>query len=229
MGKKNKQLFKERINLRDYDVLLRELSEAFDKGNEFLFEKLFGSTKLELYADRGKYAFGQHQLCDGIKFSENRNFTEKRLCKCMYYFNSPYKKRCKRCSFTKRFKINNESEYKITDYEVPAYYYGSGIGEIDLIISKDGINYATEVKPYKGNRETILRMIAEIMTYTAGSDKYKKAIAFFEINRENGNKSAQQYEYENASPELLALIKKADITVFRFEECGENEYKICKL
>ena len=33
----------------------------------------------------------------------------------------------------------------------------------------DGVDcYATEVKPYKNNKETLLRMIAEIMTYTDG-------------------------------------------------------------
>ena len=118
-----------------------------------------------------------------------------------------------------------------TDYEVPAFYYGDGIGEIDLMISKDNVCYATEVKPYKGNHETLLRMLAEIMTYTEGypSGRYKKAIAFFKKNRDNGEKTAQQKEYESADPALLALLEKADITVFRLEEVGEKTYQICKL
>ena len=147
----------------------------------------------------------------------------------MYYLNSTHSKKCEKCAFLDRFEVIGD--YRITDYEVPAFYYGDGIGEIDLVISKDDIHYATEVKPYKGNKETLLRMIAEIMTYTEGypMGHYKKAIAFFEKNRDDGEKTAQQKEYESADPALLALLKKADITVFRFEEADRSSYQICKL
>ena len=56
-----------------------------------------------------------------------------------------------------------------------------------------------------------------------------RSIAFFERNCDDGEETAQQKEYEAADPTLLALLKKADITVFRFEKVSEKAYKICKL
>ena len=43
-------------------------------------------------------------------------------------------------------------------------------------------------------KETLLRMIAEIMTYTDGYEEgvYKKAIAFFEKNCDDGSITSQQ-------------------------------------
>ena len=171
----NLQLFKEWITLTDYNVLIDELSAAIDGGTSTLTKLLFGTETPDLYANHGAYQLGQHSHCAGLN---SERYTEKRLCKCMYYLNSTHSKRCDKCAFRDRFEV--VGDYQITDYEVPAYYYGDGIGEIDLIISKDNICYATEVKPYKGNNETLLRMIAEIMTYTEGYPvgTYQKAIAF---------------------------------------------------
>lgn len=222
----NLQLFKESITLTDYDVRINELAAAIDGGTSALIKLLFGTESPDLYANHGAYQHEQHKYCAGLG---SERYTEKRLCKCMYYLNSTHSKCCDQCVFRDRFEI--VGDYQITDYEVPAYYYGDGIGEIDLIISNDDIHYATEVKPYQGNRETLLRMIAEIMTYTEGypAGRYKKAIAFFEKNRDDGKKTKQQEEYEAADPALFALLKKADITVFRFEEVSEKAYRICKL
>lgn len=222
----NLRLFKEWITLTDYDVLIKELSAATDGGTPTLTKLLCGTETPDLYSNHGTYQPGQHNHCAGLN---SERYTEKRLCKCMYYLNSTHSKRCDKCAFRDCFEI--VGDYQITDYEVPAYYYGDGIGEIDLIISKDNICYATEVKPYKGNNETLLRMIAEIMTYTEGypAGTYQKAIAFFEKNRDDGKKTKQQEEYEAADPALFALLKKADITVFRFEEVSEKAYQICKL
>ena len=225
----NLQLFKDSITLTDYDVLINELSAAIDNGTSALIKLLFGTDAPDLYSNHGKYQCEQHNRCAGLAYSEKRNFTEKRLCKCMYYRNSDFSRACDKCAFQDHFEIIGD--YRITDYEVPAYFYGDGIGEIDLIISGSGVTYATEVKPYKGNNETLLRMIAEIMTYTEGypAEQYKKAIAFFEKNRDDGKKTKQQEEYEAADPALFALLKKANITVFRFEEVSEKAYRICKL
>ena len=220
------QLFKELITLTDYDVLINELSAAIDNGTSALIKLLFGTDAPDLYANHGVYQPGQHNHCAGLS---SERYTEKRLCKCMYYLNSTHSKCCTKCAFWDHFEIIGD--YRITDYEVPAFFYGDGIGEMDLIISGSGVTYATEVKPYKGNNETLLRMIAEIMTYTEGypAEQYKKAIAFFEKNRDDGKKTKQQEEYEAADPALFALLKKADITVFRFEEVSEKAYRICEL
>lgn len=228
----NKHLFKERITITDYEKLIAELSSAISSGTDALTELLFGTKTPDLYENHGSYNGTQHRKCKAFKPNEKglTPFTEKRLCKCMYYFNGPKADNsiCAKCTFTDRFKI--AGNYRITDYEVPAYYYGAGIGEIDLIIENGEDIYAAEVKPYKGNTETLLRMIAEIMTYTMGNRKgYRKAIAFFEKNRETGEITAQQKEWDMQNQELLDLIKLAAITVFQFKEVGNMEYEICRL
>ena len=67
-------------------------------------------------------------------------------------------------------------------------------------------------------------MIAEILTYTYGypAGKYKPAIAFFEG-------TAQDEEYLHLPYEMKELLRKAQITVFRFEKASKQAYKICKL
>ena len=226
--KKNQHLFKERIKKSDYAALIQQLSEGIDSDKAKLKELLFGTDTPEEYSAHGKYTHDQHMHCSGLKGDA---FGEKRLCKCMYYNNSSYPKKCESCDVERRYKVIGQ--YQITDYEVPAFYYGDGIGEIDLILTdtETGTEYAAEVKPYKNNSETLLRMAAEIITYTEGypEEKYKKAIAFFEKNREDGEITPQQGEYESIDPTLADLLKKADITVFRFEEVDSSTYRINKL
>lgn len=220
------RLFKENITRTHNSELIKELSDAIDGGTIALTKLLFGESAPDLYTNHGTYSPGKHNHCAGLS---NERYTEKRLCKCMYYLNCTHSKNCDTCLFRNRFGLIGD--YRLTDYEVPAFYYGDGIGEIDLIISDDSTDYAVEIKPYKGNNETLLRMITEIMTCTEGypTGKYKKAIAFFEKNRDSGEKTPQQKEYEAADTALFALLKKADITIFRFEEAGEKAYRICKL
>lgn len=212
-------LFKDNISKTEYKSLTGELRKKLNEGEEALKLLLLGTKQPDVYSKHGKYVDGQHNKCNGL---EKDTFTEKRLCKCMYYYNQLYRKRCDKCDIGYRYKI--VGDYEIIDYEVPAFYFGDGIGEIDIIIQGDDSLYATEVKPYQGNGETLLRMIAEIMTYTLGypDSKYKKAIAFFE-------KTPQEKEYLEMTMDMKALINEADITVFRFEKVDEEIYKICKL
>ena len=185
---------------------------------------LFGECIPGIY--HGSYQLGGHKLCEGFN---SATFWEKRLCKCLFYYNYSFPTQCDRCAFAERFYI--QGDYQIVDYEVPAAFCGRSIGEIDLVLKQGDILYATEVKPYKGNKETLLRMVAEILTYTAGDTQntYQKAIAFFEKNREDGSLTPQQQEYEVACPQLLDILQKAEISVFRFEESGSDSYRICKL
>ena len=225
-AKKNTGLFKDRITKSSRKEMAKELITAIDTGNEAVHKLLFGSTDIDEYSNHGNYKKGMHEYCSKL---DGDSFTEKRLCRCMYFKNSNYETECELCEYRDRFKVTGD--YQIIDYEVPAFYYGDGIGEIDLVIS-DGVDcYATEVKPYKNNKEILLRMIAEIMTYTDGYTEgiYKKAIAFFEKNCDDGSFTSQQREYDEKELETSELIKKADITVFRFEIAGENEFRICRL
>lgn len=221
MSSEKRILFKDKITKTEYTVLAKELLNAIDMGEDDLKKILIGCENPELYSSHGTYQEAGHNRCGGLKGSR---FTEKRFCKCLYYRNGKYHNpdECRECNFADRFDITGN--YRITDYEVPAYFYGKGIGEIDLIICDGKTQYATELKPYKGNEETLLRMIAEIMTYTIGfpTGKYVKAIAFFE-------KTKQDAEFEKAAHEIKELLTKANITVFRFEKIDEKAYKICRL
>ena len=214
-------LFKDKITKREYTVLAKELLNAIEMGEDALKKVLIGCENPELYSSHGTYQEGGHNRCSRLK---GNRITEKRFCKCLYYRNGKYHnpEECRECDFKDRFNIIGN--YRITDYEVPAYFYGKGIGEIDLIISDGKTQYATELKPYEGNEETLLRMIAEIMTYTIGypEGKYVKAIAFFQGTKQND-------EFEKAAPEIKELLAKANITVFRFEKTGEKAYQICRL
>lgn len=226
-GKKNVNLFKDRINKSNCKEMAKELITAVDAGDDAVHRLLFGLTDIDEYSNHGSYKKEEmHNHCTKLAGSR---FTEKRLCRCLYYKNNTYPTSCETCDYKDRFDVIGD--YQIIDYEVPAFYYGDGIGEIDLMIS-DGENaFATEVKPYKNNNETLLRMIAEIMTYTSGypDGTYKKAIAYFEKNYTDGSFTAQQKEFEKKKPEISELIEKADITVFRFEIEGDRKLKICKL
>lgn len=173
--KKNISLFKDRITKSSRKEMARELITAIDTGSNAVHKLLFGSTDIDEYSNHGNYKKGMHDYCSKLS---GDSFTEKRLCRCMYYKNSNHGTECEACGYRDRFKVIGD--YQIIDYEVPAFYYGDEIGEIDLVISDGADYYATEVKPYKNNKETLLRMIAEIMTYTDGYKEgvYKKAIAF---------------------------------------------------
>lgn len=221
METKKNLLFKDKITKKEYHFLIRELIKAIDRGEKALKSTLFGTIEPELYAVHGTYKEGGHNRCGGLN---GNRFTEKRLCKCMYYKNGKYynPKDCGKCDFQDRFTVMGD--YRITDYEVPAYFYGAGIGKIDLIICDGSIQYATELKPFKGNDETLLRMVSEIMTYTAGypAGQYQKAIAFFEG-------TTQAEEFAKVSPEMEELFQKGNITVFCFKKVNEKAYRICKL
>lgn len=224
--KKDIRLFKDRITKTSRKEMARELITAIDTGNDAVHKLLFGSTAIDKYCNHGTYKKEMHNHCSKLR---GESFTEKRLCRCLYYKNSNHETECEACGYREQFQVTGD--YQIIDYEVPAFYYGAGIGKIDLVISDGVYNYATEVKPYKNNKETLLRMIAEIMTYTDGykDGVYKKAIAFFESNCDDGSITSQQKEYEEKEIEISELIKKADITVFRFELVGENKFRICRL
>lgn len=207
--------FKDRIRKAYSENQAKEILQVLDD-SEKLRELLLGTAKYWPYA--GDYVVGNHTECKGTATEKP---TEKRICMCLYYRNSNYTKPCDTCKY-QQGRCCIEGNYRIKDYEVPAHYDGEGIGEIDLLIEGPEGVYATEVKPPQGNSECILRMIAEILTYTLDSDKgYRKAIAFFE-------NTSQSKEYSELTPNVKELLVKASITVFRFAKSGDS-YTIEKL
>lgn len=207
--------FKDRIRKAYSEEQAEQILQVLDNGKK-LRDLLLGAAKCWPYA--GDYVVGNHTECKGTTTDMP---TEKRICRCLYYFNSDHAKRCDICKY-RQGRCRIEGDYRIKDYEVPAYYDGEGIGEIDLLIEGPEGIYATEVKPPQGNSECILRMITEILTYTLDSDKgYRKAIAFFE-------NTPQSEEYRALAPKVKELLIRADIAVFQFVKSGDA-YTIQKL
>ena len=182
----------------------------------------------------GEKAFNySHDRCG---FTTDRR-TEKRLCRCLthYSLNNPDCKNCKVKSNEFFGKVVEPTSARIIDFEIPVSIDGKdGIGEIDILLEKEGIYYCTEVKPI-WNTETILRMVSEIITYTeilkecnreakeAFQKKYnvsiddcKKAILFMEGSKQDNQwKPDQKYRNEyKASDRLRKIIKEQGITVF---------------
>lgn len=224
------KLFKDRVTEESYASLLELL-----RGDPT-------ACRVELLGVPDPEAFHgkpDRSACTGLGPEEKESDgKEKRVCKCLYYY-SKDPKGCERhpeCDYLKRgrrYRIHEDSEYRIEDYEIPPYDKSkvTGVGNVDLILKgQDGTLYATEVKPPEKNPESLLRMIAEIVTYTLCDFKYKgketrRAIAFFD-----GSDQAEEYDQDKSDETLKALLKETDISVFCFHEVkGEKAYKICKL
>lgn len=194
-----------------------------------LFKLLFGSTAIDSI---GKEHTGKKRdNCEGF-FDDPKTGKdyEKRICKCLFYHNKDDVikacNKCNKCKYNDYYKIV-DSPFTISDYEDPSFYEGKGIGEVDLVIKYDNNLYATEVKPHnkenKGNDESILRMIAEILTYTYNNPKYKKAIAFF-------NNTPQHEEYKKLKDgcRLCNIMDIAKINVFLITDI-DNDHKKFKI
>lgn len=214
-------MFKDQIEQNISENMKNEKTKKLIKAIETdtLEEFLFGSTNLvhkEHDPDR--------TTCKENKEKESANEDEERIIKCLFYKNQEnVEKHCENCPYKDMYNL--EGRYTICDYQVPPYYDGKGIGKIDLIISDGSIEYATEIKAHrkektKTNKESLLRMIAEILTYTYGfpKEKYKPSIAFFE-------NTPQEIEWLTKEELLIKLIEKANISVFMFKEIGKKKHE----
>lgn len=133
----------------------------------------------------------QHVGCTMSLSDSQGRITEKRICRCWNYFNKPECNRiCASCTFG--FKKENVSNYEIVDYEVPTVFAMKQLGGIDWLLKREGKIIAAEVKP-PNSQETIVRMIAEILTYTIDTE-YIPAICFF-IKNTYGEFSKQYVDY----------------------------------
>lgn len=150
--------------------------------------------------------------------------TEKRWCRCLV--NSQQKsltETCKNCDLKNIYAKPVENAV-FRDFEVKVAKNKGG-GAIDLIMDYCGKTYAVETKRPDSD-ETVLRMVAEIITYVYCSGKeMNKAIMFVK-----GSKQYSQWvgirngkDYKNkACAELREIVKKNDITVFCLEDLGDR-------
>lgn len=223
---KMSKLFKDRTNEESYASLLKLL-----RGDRTICElTLLGITDPMPYDGKPN-----RSACSGLEPEKHESdWKEKRICKCLYYYNRRPLEPCHpNCDYVVRDRRRRiQGEYTIKDYEIPAY---SGrikdVGKVDMILEgPSGDLYATEVKPPEGNPESLLRMIAEIVTYTLCGFKYEgketqRAIAFF-----SGSDQEREYNLHKDDEDLKTLLEETAISVFCFQEVEEEKaYKICKL
>ena len=215
MTTENIKLYKDndKINHRNIDTYKDNIKELADKIRNS--DKLDADCFLlqNVVKHEEKIYTPNHSKCDFMTSKRESNKpTEKRLCRCMKYYDS---NECKDCVFEQKMELMNFERYKITDYEVPMKYAMDEVGCIDIEIydKKTGITYATEVKP-EGSSETLVRMIAEILTYTIGkvSDMYKPAICFFANSKQEKDFCNREIYEDEDFKYLLSLVDVFYIT-----------------
>lgn len=206
-------------NKKEYSKNLKELGEFVRKaeknsdGKPLLQEQLLGNVK------KSKKTHPEHNHCDfPRKNYKSDRITEKRICRCMKYYGQD-KELCRGCGLNKKW--NNAGELRITDYEVPMEYVIPKVGGIDLLIDD---KYAAEMKPEESS-ETLVRMFAEILTYTIDSN-YSPAICFFENSKQM--EDFQRFRREQ-NEDLELLMKYVDVFYISYdydEKTRVANYKI---
>ncbi len=162
---------------------------------------------------RNKYPHkDEHIACDFNKNDDPKKTTEKRICRCLCYYNKDsHIQKCSECDFT--FKKKNIGSIHIVDYEVPTLFNTKGVGGIDWLLCNDQELIATEVKP-PDSTETLVRMIAEILTYKIGT-AYRPAICFFKHTKDKIklSKQCQDYIKIKDTDEFHTIVKKTKLKV----------------
>lgn len=224
-------MFKDRegINHRNMDAQLRNLSDlaeivkSTDPKTDARKKALLGFVP-----KNGKPHVPNHTMCDYDNENDSVRITEKRICRCMHYFNCDdpaQRAKCEACKFP--WKKRNVGRYGILDYEVPMPCAIDGVGGIDLLVwSVDDFVAAVEVKP-EGSDESLARMISEIMTYCEMADYeiqgtdvlMNPAICFFEGSKqhEDFEKLKDCDEFLEASAEVVVFMVSYDSDSFRIE------------
>lgn len=181
-------------------------------------------------------------------FNTEKSDEEKRLCRCLVCYNEESKSaQCDECALKdEEFYAKPVKNATFIDFEVPvSNKRNDQIGRIDLLMTDKNNNdlYCVEFKPY-WNVESLLRMVAEIITYTYVLDNdrtnfekkynpekkykpYKKAIMFMENSEQWKQWTDKNYRHF-ACDRLREIIKKEDITVFCLK-LDNDEYIVEKL
>ena len=186
-------------NKDDYQKILKEIASFLktSEADKSFLKKIMLSGIIE-----EKTHESRHDNCDRRKTDSNR-ITEKRICRCMFYYNKDEEK-CKKCTQDNRWK--NIGKIKITDYEFPTKHVIPGVGGMDLILDN---KYACEVKP-QASEESLTRMFAEILTYTQDCEQeYKPAICIFPRS-----KQMKYYNKYKTNPDFITISKFIKIFFF---------------
>lgn len=203
---------------------LAEIVKASDPRTDARKQALLGYVP-----EKGKRHVPDHSMCEYDDAKDGDKVTEKRICRCMHYFNcdnSDQKAKCEACGFPWK-KRNASDNLWILDYEVPVPYVVDGVGGIDLLaFTLDDYVYAIELKPENSN-ESLARMISEIMTYCEMTDyevgrsnvPVLPAICFFEGSKQHEDfKNLKDCDaFLEASAEVCVFMLSYDSDSFRIE------------
>ncbi len=189
------------------------------KNNSYLRKEMF---------DKNLSASGKHNpersKCDWESDKKNpEKETEKRICRCMYYYDNCSDECRNKCPLNRKWCENEDSKIKVVGYEMPMSDAVPGVGGIDLLLDDGNEKYAVETKRPEGNVDTIALMFAEIMTYTCDTE-YLPAIAVFE-NGFHHRKIKKLLKEKNEY--FLKILKYIKIFIISYSEnSGIANYSI---
>lgn len=227
-----KTLFKDERTVNQYSNLRESMDDLAEiikraggvcKNRKVLIEELLnGATSQQIHVPNHKY-------CSGC---ESGKVTEKRICRCMYYYMKK-PELCQKCNLEKKW--HNVGKIEILDYERPTTFVLKNVGGMDLIVKDGEQKYALEVKPPE-SKESLARMFAEIITYTIEMDEsveeknIKPAICVFE----DSEQMKQYMELKNEENDALTYITKF-VAVYYFKikesplDANTIDYEISKI
>ncbi len=214
-------MFKDRVKKcrteEDCKKEFAELAKAIRQGDQALTDLLWDEAPPTLY-EPGHKLSNSHSACSHRK-SDSTKVQEKRICRCMRFYNGDRPK-CQACTFPAK-RTNGTSKFQLTEYEYPTLYNAPKLGGIDLIWEWGGQQYAVEVKPPNSD-ETLIRMVAEILTYTWHDSRYQPAICFFKYkwdeetfqSTQELSDQANEYLSYRSDPDFQTIIKMKHLHVF---------------
>ena len=217
------EFYNECLGKFDESTLIDKYRKAKKTGDAEFTKLLLGNETIE--ENGSNYQEGDHGnksyngLCFKIKDNANQKCDEKQIIKCLFVNSLKVNKTdCNGCPLQDKRRYVR-GDFTIVDYEVPICARTFSKSNIDLLLKETNSNimYAVEVKPPIGNDNSILRMVAEILTYlyvlkeTRPKLNYKPAIGFFEG-------SLQEKYYGNMSDKLSQFIVEEGISVFCIKE-----------
>ena len=197
--------YKDSDGINHRSALLKKLRELANIVCEDNYDEIL------LPHPREKYCHADKHLHCALNSENAERVTEKRICRCWNYYNKQcHKDKCDVCKF--EFKRTNAGDIQIVDYEVPTEFSMDNLGGIDWLLNDDGEKLATEVKPPE-SKETIVRMIAEILTYTIGTS-YVPAICFFKTTTEGRmSKQCEDYIKVKDNSDFISIKRKTGLRI----------------
>lgn len=182
----------------------------------------------------------ESKQCNGVKEE-----TENPICKCMFYYDKK-EISCRECNNNnvecaiEKPWTNISDDYEVIDYQYPMPYKHAvkDIGKVDLVLIDKHTDevYGVEMKPPKGNNESLSRMAAETLTYTSvletagkfgckNGKKLKPAIAFFEDSIQEKKFKEYFHSDNKAFIDLFKTIKVFVVYYSRKERVTEFEFR----